>query len=84
MMRRDYRDFIGGVVLIVIGLGAAVLAWLHYPLGLVTHIGPGMFPAGVGVLLASMGMLVMVPALFRVGPALPKLEFRPFFSCCCR
>ena len=79
MLRRDYRDMIGGSVLIVIGLWAAVQAWFDYPLGSVSHMGPGMFPAGVGVLLALTGVLVFVPALFRAGPALAKPDYRAFF-----
>jgi putative tricarboxylic transport membrane protein len=79
MLRRDYRDIIGGCLLIVIGLWATLQAWLDYPLGTVSHMGPGMFPAGVGVLLAGIGLLVFVPALFRVGLALPKPDYRAFF-----
>jgi putative tricarboxylic transport membrane protein len=79
MLRRDYRDMIGGSLLIVIGLWATVQAWFDYPLGSVSHMGPGMFPAGVGVLLAFTGVLVFLPALFRVGPALAKPDYRAFF-----
>jgi putative tricarboxylic transport membrane protein len=79
MLRRDYRDLIGGSALIVIGLWATLQAWFDYPLGTVGHMGPGMFPAGVGVLLALTGVLVFVPALFRAGPALAKPDLRAFF-----
>ncbi len=79
MLRRDYRDMIGGSLLIVIGVWATVQAVFDYPLGSVSHMGPGMFPAGVGVLLAFTGVLVFVPALFRAGPALAKLDYRAFF-----
>jgi putative tricarboxylic transport membrane protein len=79
VLRRDYRDIIGGCAVIALGLWTAVQAWLEYPLGTVTHMGSGMFPAGVGVLLAVTGALVVVPALFRAGPALPKPDFRSFF-----
>jgi len=66
-------------LLIVIGFGTTWQAWLEYPLGTVSRMGPGMFPAGVGALLMGMGLLVIVPALFRVGPALPKPDFRALF-----
>jgi hypothetical protein len=79
MLRRDYRDIIGGCLLMVIGLWATLQAWLDYPLGTVSHMGPGMFPAGVGVLLAGMGLLVFVPALFRIRQASPKPDLRAFF-----
>jgi putative tricarboxylic transport membrane protein len=79
MLRRDYRDLIGGSLLFVMGLWAAVQAWFDYPLGSVSHMGPGMFPAGVGVLLAFTGVLVFVPALFRAGPALAQVDYRAFF-----
>jgi hypothetical protein len=79
MLRRDYRDIIGGCLLMVIGLWATLQAWLDYPLGTVSHMGPGMFPAGEGVLLAGMGLLVFVPALFRIRQASPKPDLRAFF-----
>jgi hypothetical protein len=37
-----------------------------------------MFPMGLGVLLAFVGLLVLLPALFREGPPLPTPDFRAF------
>ncbi len=42
-------------------------------------MGPGMFPAALGVLLALIGVLVALPAFFRAGPAIPMPDFRAFF-----
>jgi hypothetical protein len=79
MLSRDYRDILGGGLLFAIGAFAAIYAWAFYPLGTVRHMGPGMFPLGLGVLLAMIGTLVVLPALFRVGPELARPDLRAFF-----
>jgi uncharacterized BrkB/YihY/UPF0761 family membrane protein len=76
MLRRDYQDIIAGALMVVGGVVAALYAWSSYRLGTVSHMGPGMFPMGLSVLLAIIGAMVLVPALFRQGPALPKPDFR--------
>jgi hypothetical protein len=42
---------------LLIGAGA-VLQGLQYPVGTLADIGPGMFPTGIGVLLALVGMAI--------------------------
>ena len=81
MYRRDYRDLIAGVLLIAVGLIAAINAMYSYNLGTFRHMGPGMFPAMLGWLLAGVGMLVLLPAFFRSG-SLQRPEFRPLFAVC--
>jgi len=75
---RDYRDLIAGGLLIVVGVGSAWYAGTHYRIGEVSRMGPGMFPAALGVLLAVIGFFVALPAWFRRG-TLPMPEFRPMF-----
>ena len=79
MTGRDYADVIAGSLLTAIGLLAGGVAWSNYHVGTFTRMGPGMFPTLVGVLLAGVGLLVLVPALFRIGPPLPKPDYRAFF-----
>jgi hypothetical protein len=75
-MHRDYRDLIGGAILVVLGIACAVYAHHHYPLGSVSRMGPGMFPVAVGYLLAGLGVLIALPAWIRRG-TLPIPELRP-------
>ncbi len=50
-----------------------------YDLGSLRSMGPGMFPAAIGTILAVLGLLIAIPALFRPG-TLPAIEFRsPLF-----
>jgi putative tricarboxylic transport membrane protein len=78
-MMRDYQNIIAGGVLTAIGLLAAEVAWSNYPIGSFSHMDAGMFPLLVGILLAGIGLLVLMPALFTAGHPIPKLEYRPFF-----
>lgn len=78
-MSRDYRDVIAGGLLTAIGALAALVAWTSYPVGGFSHMGAGMFPLLVGALLAGVGLVILTPALFRVGPPLPKPDYWPLF-----
>lgn len=79
MLSRDYRDIVGGFVLIVCGLAFSGYAWAHYDLGTINRMGPGMFPAALGVILAAFGVLQAVPAFFRSGP-MPEIRiWTPIF-----
>lgn len=78
-MPRDYRDICGGMLLTGFGLLFSWYAITHYNLGTVRQMGPGMFPAALGVLLAVCGLALIVAAFFRPGE---KSEIRlrePFF-----
>jgi len=78
MQSRDGRDLAGGALLIAIGLLFSGYGWSHYSLGRVASMGPGMFPAVLGLLLALTGLLIFLPALLRKGP-MPRFEGRPLF-----
>lgn len=79
MLTRDYRDVIGGVLMVVIGLAFTWYASSHYALGTLRQMGPGMFPAGLGVVLAFLGILLGVSAMFRPG-TMPQIRtWTPFF-----
>lgn len=64
-MTRDTHDIIGGALLVAAGLCVAGYAIGHYDIGTVRRMGPGMFPMGAGVVLAALGTLIVLPALFR-------------------
>lgn len=74
MFSRDWRDVVGGALLAVLGLAFSWYAAEHYNLSTLRRMGPGMFPAGLGLVLAFFGVLMMVPALFREG-TMPVIRF---------
>jgi len=76
MQGRDYRDIIGGGVLIASGLFVVVYATTQLQVGTLSRMGPGLFPAALGFLLCCFGAVIAVPALFRPG-TLPSIDARP-------
>jgi hypothetical protein len=76
--RRDYQDVLAGILLIVIGTGAAWHSYNSFPIGTVSRMGPGMFPMWLGMALTILGTLIALPAFFRAG-TLPMPEKRPTF-----
>ncbi len=78
MYARDYRDLIGGGLLVVLGLWAGFHAIGNFDVGTVSRMGPGMFPASLGFLLAGLGALIALPALFRSGGPV-TVDWRPLF-----
>jgi hypothetical protein len=76
MYSRDYRDIIGGALLIILGLWAGFHAMSTFDLGTPSRMGPGMFPASLGFLLAGLGALIALSALFRSGPRI-TVHWRP-------
>ena len=57
----DRKDFLGGLLMLVLGL----LVWVQaygYNIGSLRRMGPGFFPLALGVILAVTGVLIMVTA----------------------
>lgn len=79
MYNRDYADLIGGVVLMGVGLFVALYAYANYRLGTINNMGPGMVPLGLGCIIAGLGTITAVSAMFRTGQ-LPKVAVRPLLS----
>lgn len=75
MPSRDFRDILTGAVICGIGSFVAWYAYSTLELGTTQNMGPGMFPIGLGVLLAVLGLAILVPACFRAG-SLPGMEPR--------
>jgi len=61
---RENRDFLSGLMFIVIGLGAIFIA-RDYPVGSALRMGPGYFPVALGGILFLMGIYVMVQGLIK-------------------
>lgn len=67
MKHKDLQDLIGGVLLTAVGLFFALYSQ-RYGFGTAARMGPGYFPTVLGWVLAALGVLVALPALFRKGP----------------
>lgn len=80
VLRAISRDAAGGAIVAVVG-GLVVWEASHYPLGSLSHMGPGFFPFWLGVILVSLGIVTVVQAI-KVGsgtlqserPAVPSLR----------
>ena len=59
---RDNQDFWSGVMLIVIGMGAVLIA-RNYPFGTSLRMGPGYFPSVLGGVLTLFGIYCVVRGL---------------------
>jgi hypothetical protein len=77
MYSRDYRDLIGGGLLIALGGFAAIYAFHYLPIGTIGRMGPGWFPAAVSLTLCGLGFLIAIPAFFRKG-TFDTLDLRSF------
>jgi hypothetical protein len=73
--RLDSRDALAGALITGTGAFFAIYAVSNYQLGTIQRMGTGMFPLGVGLVLAILGLLVMIPAFFRSGH-LPAVDVR--------
>lgn len=62
MKIRSQKDFVAGLLLILIGLAFAVGA-TDYSFGTAVRPGPGYFPFGLGIILALLGIVVLLSAL---------------------
>ena len=61
---RENRDFLSGLMFMIIGLGAIFIA-RDYPVGSALRMGPGYFPVALGGILFLMGLYVMVQGLLK-------------------
>ena len=69
------KDLIGGGLMLLLGVGAAVQS-LQYPIGSLVRMGPGYFPLALGIILTAFGALIMLGGL-RTAPVAPAVKLRP-------
>lgn len=62
----SHKDFLGGMLMVVLGLAAAYEA-SHYNLGSLRRMGPGYFPMVLGILLAAVGVLIVASSRRKTG-----------------
>ncbi|MBQ2262112.1 MAG: tripartite tricarboxylate transporter TctB family protein [Loktanella sp.] len=56
MVNDDRADMIAGILIGVAGVAIAIYAAAQFPMGTLRRLGPGMFPVGLGVTLALLGL----------------------------
>ena len=78
---RSPKDFLAGLMFIVIGLIAVFIA-RDYSFGSAVKMGPGYFPTILGGLLAAIGVACIVESLRAKGAALEKIVFKPMVLVC--
>jgi hypothetical protein len=61
-LSRHHRDYYGGALMVVFGLGAIYMG-VGYQTGDLRHMGPGFFPVAVGAIIALMGVLIALGAV---------------------
>lgn len=82
MKHFDFRDFLGGVLLIGLGLFVAIYAGTHYRVGEPARMGPGFFPVSLGCILAGLGLIVLLLSFRPSAHAweVPSVAFRPLIA----
>jgi hypothetical protein len=76
MKIRSPKDFWSGLIFVAMGVGFVALA-SQYRMGDLHRMGPGLFPAMVGGLLAALGAIVAARSLVSDGPAVAAFQVRP-------
>ena len=73
---RHPKDFWAGVLFIVLGGGASLIA-LDYTMGSAGRMGPGYFPRWLGLLLAVLGLILVVRSFKLSGEKISFPTFQP-------
>lgn len=73
------KDFWAGLMFLGFGLFFAIWALVNYQMGSAVRMGPAYFPAVLGGLLASLGLMILLGSFVLRGPKVPTFHFRPLF-----
>src|SRR5260221_13368677 len=73
---RHPKDFFAGLLFIAFGIAAIVIG-SNYALGTAARMGPGYFPRILGILLVSLGSLLVLRSLRLQGAPVPPFKWRP-------
>lgn len=79
MKIKSQKDFLSGVLLIVVG-GSFAIGATNYNFGVAVRPGPGYFPFGLGIILALLGLVVLYSAFTSKrtdGDPIGKIPWRP-------
>ena len=69
MHKRDIRDILAGALVSLFGLFFALVG-SSYSFGTAARMGPGYMPVVLGWVLFALGVLIIIPALFRQGESI--------------
>lgn len=78
-LSRDFRDIGSGLVLCLVGVALLIHALTSYRMGTPANIGPGVWPATLGALLALMGLAIAAIGFFRSGQRV-EVEWRSLIA----
>lgn len=84
LVNASNRDYWGGALMVLIGLGALVQG-SRYPLGTLSRMGPGFYPVALGAILALVGLALIATARFskvQVEEKALPLEWRGWLLIC--
>ncbi len=73
---RNKKDFYSGLLFILFGLLAMLIAW-NYPMGTTGRMGPGYFPTLLGSLLFLLGLIIAGRSFLLQWEAAKPWAFRP-------
>ena len=73
---RNPKDFWAGIIFIVIGVGAAIIA-RDYPMGTIARMGAGYFPFVLSCLLAAVGLIITLTSLKTSGDPVGAFALKP-------
>jgi hypothetical protein len=74
-MKLSVPDLVGGLLVLALGLFVFLYAQEHYRIGTARSMGPGYFPAVLGLVTMSLGGLIVLAA-FRRSEPLPEVAWR--------
>ena len=64
------RDACAGIALAVFGVAIAIYSYMHYPIGAISRMGPGMFPLMLGCALFAVAVGILLVSLVRPSEAI--------------
>lgn len=79
MKKFDVMDVLGGLLFCVLGLSAFFYARANYDLGDLSEMGPGLFPAYIGIIMFLLGIGISIQALRKHYQA-RSLNLRPMLA----
>ena len=74
---RGPKDFWAGVLYVLVGGGAVLIAAGDYPMGRGGRMGPGYFPVVLGLLLLGFGAVSIARSVLRHGAPVGEIAWKP-------
>ncbi len=78
MLKRNYKDIVGGLLFVLLGLYVLITAF-DFGIGSAQRMGAGYYPMFLGASAIGLGALIMMPA-FREPASVPRIAWKPFIA----